>query len=958
MPDLTPVRSVDISKELDKLAYYKYHPNGILNVSLNRLQDMLDGKIEVVDPSNPFIYLLETSSLNTAFAIQEYTLLTRKLYPRLANNEDDLYLHMSDVDYLGRFAEPASAIVKFNILFSDFQTRAKYDPIQREHTLTLPRHLKVSVDKYIFTLQTAIVIRLTESGVIDIKFKGQDIESIFPVETNYINFNMTSFNQNETYLNFEVKLPEVDLEVVEIPTEKGKLFKGKINFHPNRNFYYFRCFHLLDGKWEEMIVTHTDQVYDVYKPTCSIKVNQINKEVEYYIPPVYVNTDRLGSKVKFIAYTTLGPINVNFGDYKISDFSVEYNQVFPEIELDATTEPLQLVSKVIYISDKVVEGKAAVGFQEIKQAVIDNSIGDRKLPITNKQLDYFGNQNNFRVIRDVDVVTNRVFLLECDVPNSPTRYPITKFNMDLMEFKSSLSDIHNGKNNVTKVNNSVTILPEGTLFEIKETGLHLLDQTEYESIISKSNIELTTELNSKRYISLYYHYVLDTSNDTTTLRAYDLSTPSVDRINFKDFNSTGRVGINTTNTNLVKTESGYQLDILSNLKKYIESINETNVKPYIVYRDNNDSVFYLESRLFTTIGENPVYRFDIVSDYFIDSTNKMLIKNFKDLNGNFVQVSVGLESDLDLIYVSNIVPSRYEATSIDEYIYGSYLAVDRAVVTLENLNVKFGNWLEYLYSRVHTSTGVFKYEVWEEDVIKKHDSIVYNENNEIVFMPGDEVLDNEGNVVYECLKGEVKIGVDGNPIPINELELERYMNLLFIDYRSVVANKTLIKEYKKYLKEYLTEKCVENAKNMQSELLENTVGYMTVPKNLDNVKVKHSGKISYIKSSQKFKVMVYVSRKVYEDIGARNEIEKTIIGGLEEYLYENTKLSKTVLLNRLYEVLKEFVNGISIDSFTELDEEYMEIEGEGSRIGLNKILTVDPEGYDLKEAVVIEFILV
>ena len=87
-------------------------------------------------------------------------------------------------------------------------------------------------------------------------------------------------------------------------------------------------------------------------------------------------------------------------------------------------------------------------------------------------------------------------------------------------------------------------------------------------------------------------------------------------------------------------------------------------------------------------------------------------------------------------------------------------------------------------------------------------------------MPGDEVLDDEGNVVYEYLKGEVKIGVDGNPIPINELELERYMNLLFIDYRSVVANKTLIKEYKKYLKEYLTEKCVENAKNMQGELLD------------------------------------------------------------------------------------------------------------------------------------------
>lgn len=956
MPDLTPVKTVNIEQELDKLAYYKYHPNGILNVSLNRLQDMLDGRIEVVDPSNPFVYLLETSSLNTAFAIQEYTLLTRKLYPRLANDEDDLYLHMSDVDYLGRFSEPAHARVIFNILFSDFETRAKYDPIQREHVLTLPRHLKVSIDKYIFTLQAAIVIRLTESGVVDVKFQNQDYESIFPIETNFINFNMNSLNQNETYLNFEVKMPEVDIEAVEIPTEKSKLFKGSLNFHPNRNFYYFRCFHLLEGKWEELLVTHTDQVYDIYTPTCTIKVDQLNKEVEYYIPPVYVNTNRLGTKVKFLVYTTMGPINVNFGDYKVSDFSVEYNQVFPEIELNETTEPLQLISKVIYISDKVADGKGPVSFQELKNAVIDNSIGDRKLPITNKQLDYAGNQNNFRIIRDVDVVTGRVFLLEFDVPNSPTRYPITKFNMDLLEFKSNVSDLHSGKNSVIKVNDFVTILPEGTLFELRDNGLHLLDQTEYQAVKDKSDIALTMELNSKRYVSLYYHYVLDTSGDTVNLRAYDLSSPEVSRINFKDFNSTGRIGINTTNTNLIKVDGGFTLDVLSNMKKYVESINETNVKPYIVYRDNNDSVFYLEGRLFTVLGENPVYRFDIDSDYYIDSDNKILINNFKDNNGNFVQVSVGLLSDLDLIYVSNVVPLKYEASSLDEYIYGSYLAVDRAVVTLENLKVKFGDWLEWLYSRVHTSTGVYDYQVWENDVIKKYDTVVYDSNNEVLHMVGDDVLDIDGNPVIEYLKGEIKLDSSGNPVPINELELERYMNLLFVDYRSMVADKTLIKDYRKYLRRYLTEMCVENAKDIQGELLENTVGYMTVPKNLDNVKVKHSGKISYIASAQSFKISVYVSRRVYEDVGARDEIEKTIIGGLEEYLYENVKLSKTVLLNALYMVLKEFINGLSIDKFTELNEEYIEIDGAGSRIGLDKVLTVDPKGYDLKESVTIEFI--
>lgn len=58
-------------------------------------------------------------------------------------------------------------------------------------------------------------------------------------------------------------MPEVDIEPVEIPVEKSKLFNGTITYHPDRDFHYFRCFHLVDGKWEEMIVTHTEQVYDI-----------------------------------------------------------------------------------------------------------------------------------------------------------------------------------------------------------------------------------------------------------------------------------------------------------------------------------------------------------------------------------------------------------------------------------------------------------------------------------------------------------------------------------------------------------------------------------------------------------------------------------------------------------------------------------------------------------------------
>lgn len=957
MPNITPTVNLSIEKELDKLSLYKYHPNGILNVSLNRLQDMLSGKVEISDPSNPFTYLLETSCLNTAYAIQEYTLLTRKLYPRLANSEDDLYLHMSDKDYLGRFSEPAKASVQFNILFNDFKNKATYDPVQKEHVLKLPRHLKLTVDKYIFTLMSAIVIRLTENDVIDVKFENQDFNNIFPVETNFINFNLYKVNQEETYLNFNLTLPEVDIETVELPIEKSKLFKNTVTFNPSRQFYYFRAFYLEEGNWKEMVVTHTDQVYDIYTPTCVIKVLENTNSLEYYIPPVYINTGKIGSKVKFVMYTTNGAINVNFKDYRVSDFSVEYNSVFPEIELDSFTEPLQLISKVIFIQDEVIDGKGNLSFLELKQNVINNSIGDRKLPITNKQIEFLSSQNNFKLIKDVDVVTNRLFLLEATIPNANTRYPITKFNLDIIEYKTTISDLRLNKNQIFAINNNVTIIPEHTLFELTEDGIRLLDKVEYTQLKSLSGINLTTEVNDKRYISTFYHYILDTSGNKTELRPYDISQPTIEQINFKEFNPTARVGVNTTNTVISKTQNGFVIDLLANLKKYSDTISEINVTPYIVYRDNESSKFYLEGRLFTTINNNPVYRFELQSDYYIDANNNIRVANFRDNNNILSSIHIGLESELEIMYVTNAVPLNFVATDLDTYLYNSYLAVGRGVVTLESMKVRFGYFLEMLYSQVHTSTGTYEYELHTQDVPLVYKSTVYNPDNTVKHVVNEAVLDAEGQPVYEFRAGDIKLDERGNPITVGTLELMRYINLLFIDYKATISDKKIIKDYREYLKTYLTEKVVDNATVIQAELLENTKAFVVVPKNVGYVKVKTPTKTTYISSMQNFRVNVYVSQRVYTDNVTRDSIVYTVISEIDQYLYNNKMLSKTELLNILYEKMREFVHTVSLDNFTELDEEYIQVLDENARISLNKLLVDETGSYNLVDDVTVNFVL-
>lgn len=957
MSNITPTNPMRIEDELANLELYKYHPNGILNVSLTRLQNMYNGTVEISDPGNPFTYLLETSALNTAYAIQEYALLTRKLYPRLANSEDDLYLHMSDFDYLGRFSEPAYTDITINILFSDFMNKAYADFNTGDRILKIPRHFKVSVGGLVFTLTSGVIIRSSVNGIIDIRYENQNFNNIFPANTNYIPFELYSVNASEKYIKFKVKCPEVSLGSTEIPIEKSKLFKDKVTYTQGRQFFFLRAFFMRNGKWEEMLVTHTDEVYDINTPTCVIKVLPEANQVEYYVPPVYINTGKVTNKIKLITYTTKGYIDVNFKDYLIGEFVSEYGNVFPDEELDDTTSALNLITKVIYIEGTLNGGKNGLDFDTLKETVIDNSIGDRQLPITNKQLAYLATQSNFKLIDWVDGVTDRIYKVECNIPDNLDNYPLTKLNLDIIEYKTTLSNLSEG-NSVRRVNEFTYILPENTLFKLTNSTVELLSQQNKDYITGLTGTNLTNELNDNVYLSLYYHYIFDTSGNQATLRAYNLNAPTIYNINFKAYNDTTRVGINTLTTNLVRTSSGYGLDVASSMTSYTPVISQTNVKPYIVYKDDNGSLFYIEGNLYAMMDKTPIYRFSIDSSTYIDNSDNIEINSFRDVSNNPISIRIPIHTKLNLIYVCDIITPEYVRSEIDSFIMGSFLGVGRTVVTLEEIDVRLATNLQFLYRQVHSSISVGGYERYEQDVPLRYTANVYNAQNEIIHYINEVVLDDSGDPVISHYKGDVKYDSLGNPIPISVTELDRYLNLLFIDYKVIAANKTIVTNYKNYIKRYITDSVTTGAQSVYDNLLENTELYVVVPKNVSSVTVKTDVGVSSIPSMQSFTVNVYVNNTIYNDTASRDSISDIIIKDIGSYLYSNTRLTKTEMLNVLYSNLKEYIVSVSIDKFTTIDREYIELVDINSRISINKILTNEPDGYNLRDDVTIVFFMV
>ena len=317
-----------------------------------------------------------------------------------------------------------------------------------------------------------------------------------------------------------------------------------------------------------------------------------------------------------------------------------------------------------------------------------------------------------------------------------------------------------------------------------------------------------------------------------------------------------------------------------------------------------------------------------------------------------------LETNLSILYVTTNIGPNYKRNEIDNYFVGTFLANGFASITLEEIILRYGVNLERLFRRTHSAVTGYDYEVYTEDIPLRYDTNVYDENNNIIHYKGEVVKDENGNIIYQHRVGEVKLDENNQPILKDIKDTLRFFNFCFIDYRAVVATNPNITNYVNYLRSYISTNCIENAVKFNDKLLENTESFLTIPKNIDYIKVLTENVEHYISSMQKFNINVYVREQVYLDNDTRDKISYTIIKLLDNYLYNNTTLIKTQLLDIMYNELKEYVKSITFTLFTELNSEYIEILDKNARISLDKKIVAELTGYNLVENVSIEFKLV
>ncbi len=922
MVDIVAKNTVSVSKLMGSLELYKYNPTAIQRVSLDYLEAVTNAEVDIVDPTNPFVFLLETSAVQTALAVNETRLALRKQYPSLSQNEDEVYMHMSDKDFSDRFATPAESIFTFIVNVNSFITHAVDSPDEGCHKVTIPRNTEVVLGSWTFSLEYPIDIRRFYNGMVQVTYDTDKMSPLRSLSTNVIDYVASKTADGVYLLKFKVPLSQFVVESTEFPVQVSTGFSQTVTF--SDNYYYCRVFYKKEkgaARWVEMNTTHTDQVYDIYRPTAVLKVLNSEQRLTVGIPNVYLNNKTVDGTVRVDVYTTKGPLSEDLSSYQITAFTTTLRAVDELSDINVYTAAMSEVMYMAYSDDMVTGGSSPLSFLELRNRVINNAVGVNELPITNAQLVAFMERKGFEIVKNVDVITNRIFVATKNLPPPSNRRLITAANLSIETFVCNLDKLIGlpGVSTNSMDNPTRWTIHSNTLFEYYNGFIEIVPQDTLQQYLKGTITKLASLSKEKKFLYTPFYYVLDNSNNEFDMRAYHLDQPALTNLSFVSQNPTALLEVNTGSYSVAKTTTGYKITIVtksgSGYKQLMTS--QVGLQMSLVAEDENYPVFLMAKEA-RKINDERVYEFDILCNHDIDGRHRMYITNFQTEKAEPILVPVSLSTKINLFYTTSSVPTDYRSSPMDLMLGSFQLPSNSVGITHEIISVTFGHALTNLWAQTRSVADAEAYLVYEEDVPMYYEEDVYETDpttglnfkldpvtNEPVFTvvqkAGDMIYHN-GEQVFKHRRGDPILGLD-LIARVEKQATDRHCDMLFVDGCYYLATDTKYKDYLKELANVLDQWIYTDLGEIDSVLLEQTKMYYYPKKTVGSVEVMLNDDSKVVMpAEQSLNVILYVRDVVFKDMQLREEINRKTVIYLNEALQKSIVSISTIMsdLKALY----------------------------------------------------------
>ena len=944
----------------------QYEPTQLQSYLLGLVESTLDGNGFVTNPAMPFPFLLESSVLLTTAAIQRDEILTMRQFPQLANTEQSLYLHMSDTDYLNMYARPGKA--GFYIYISRDEILANTVQIGTTTTkkLTIGKQSNITVNGLVFTLQYPINLLVKPHGGIEVIYDTSVSSPLQTLTSNKITTDfvtiptVTNPQDRVVFLRMYIQVQQMQLTSYTASLSGSTSFSKVYTF--NDDYFATRAFaQNTDGTWSEISVSYSTQVFDIRSPTLLLTVE--DSTVTVVVPYVYYNTGLVNKNIRIDIYTTKGNVTQALGGNNASAFTITYQDLDND-DSGIYTSPMSKIATLSVISDDILSGGVdAPTFTTRRERVLTNSVGPVSTPISRTQLSTALEDIGFNSTIATDTLTGRTFLATSDMPVNTSGVATGGIDTAVMTRKSTIEDLL-GFSNAIDNGSRITITPSGLYKNVSGALVQVPDAT-VDYVNSLTGVALIDELSRENYMFSPLHYVLDTSNDEFSVRAYYLDNPVFDDTSYAASNDTLGLTVYSSNVrSIIRTSTGYRLQIRSTSNSVWKALDDTQCHLQLAYipSGGTDCVYLLGTLLGKTTTGERIYQFDISSTWDIDENDQLMVESFSMLENSPRITFLPLKVDFMLLWsVSDYSVAGMETSDVDAALGKFQLPYIVTGVYMEGISIRLGDALSHLWTRsrgmiqsrvpqTYTTPIPNKYlkNVYELDpvtnlpVIRTIDGVT---GPVILHKAGDIVYDVNGNIDYLYNVGDIVRDAQGDIVYLSDRLLSRWWDIVLFDAAYKFSEDTTDVAYLKSVPQILVEWNNDTLTPVRDQVLDRTEILFHPTNTLKYVRaIVDGGSTVNLYTSQDITVDIYVTKEVGDNSNLTAAIRTSTISALVTALNTTTvsriSLENAVLNAAGTDVLSVKISGLGGSG----NYDVITLEDGSSKLTIGKVLTVRQDG--------------
>lgn len=748
-----------------RFAGLKLNPYATKRLMLNMVEELTDGAVVMVEATNPVTLLMEAVAVNSAAQMSQTESVSRRVYASLAQTPEELYPHMSDIDFAERFSTPSNVLMYFYLDLAEVRQKAvNVNGVYRK--LTIPRHSTVTVGGMSFMLQYPIDIRVMKGGGINVVYDTDYPSPLQALEGNAVVWDAVNF-RDTNLIRLKVPMLQMACQSNIIPLNNVTGVSKKYTF--TDQFFYTRAYMkgANDNVWTEIKTTHSEQVVDPLDTTLVLQVagDTIGIHVPqiYFTNGFYVNGDRKQpDAIRVDIYTTKGKLDIVMNTYDANNFVADWVDR-DSVDDNQFSAPLSTFSTMVVFTDNPVNGgRDELSFSELRERVVNNELDLPLVPITAGTLESTLKLLGFGFINNVDNITDREFLALRTAPVPSNKSTISGAGCTVEKLVVNMNTLA-GLPTVEPHTLRQTILPT-TVYQSVNGVPQIVPNTTIISLLTQPPEAQAAAFNSGSYLYSPFYWVLDANNDEFNLRPYRLDKPTAGKRYHIDDNALAAIDINTSKVTLGMADDGSGYEVLVEVAKPSPnmlaaasvSMNCINAQISFIPPNATTRVFVngtqiapIDPSTNLPVNNRFVWRFPLTTTFDVTAEHYLMLET--------PNVATALQQDIDIVFIVNgqgsgvlsfledpaIVPNSNIDTLYDVSLYNP---IFRYVgVAHERVSLEFGTYLERLWQRSRTIMGARIPELWANDELSYYPQTIFKQDPLTGTIQVDYV---SGNLVY------------------------------------------------------------------------------------------------------------------------------------------------------------------------------------------------------------------